>query len=63
MIYSAAISFTVKAQNGGENYTYVFRLCEDAGGVSEAGVIQVDNKKNTTIIGKYTDVQLIGSSK
>lgn len=55
-------NFTVKTQNGTEDYTYVFGFCEDAGGVSGAGVIQIDNKQKTTIIGKYTEVQAIGGS-
>lgn len=37
-----------------ESYTYVFRLCGDAGGVRGAGLVQVDKKmQNSTVIGKY----------
>ncbi|KAM7421019.1 hypothetical protein PAMA_015285 [Pampus argenteus] len=53
-------NLTVKAKNGNENYTYVFQLCGDAGGVPGAGVIQVSSK--TTVIGMYNATQAIGGS-
>lgn len=55
-------NFTAKTQNGTESYTYIFGFCEDAGGVSEAGVIQIDNKQKKTVIGRNTAVQAIGGS-
>lgn len=48
-----------------ESYTYTLQLCGDAGGVSGAGVIQVDNKdkeKKPTVIGMYNATQAIGGS-
>lgn len=58
-------SFTVEHTIGKETYTYVFQLCGDAGGVKDAGVIQIDKKspKTPTVIGKYTATQAIGGSK
>ncbi|KAF6735148.1 Cation-dependent mannose-6-phosphate receptor [Oryzias melastigma] len=37
-------NFTVEHTIGKETYTYVFQLCGDAGGVKDAGVIQIDKK-------------------
>lgn len=55
-------NFTAETHNGTESYTYIFRFCDDAGGVPEAGIIQIDNKQQKTVIGKYTAVQAIGGS-
>ncbi|XP_037641460.1 cation-dependent mannose-6-phosphate receptor [Sebastes umbrosus] len=58
-------NFTAETKNGTESYTYVFQLCGDAAGVSEAGVIQFDNKApetKPTVIGRYTATQAIGGS-
>ncbi|TNN02636.1 hypothetical protein fugu_010123 [Takifugu bimaculatus] len=52
-------------QSNNENYTYVFQLCGDAGGIPGAGVIQIDNKKKDakpTVIGTYNFTQAIGES-
>uniref|UniRef100_A0A673AJ75 Cation-dependent mannose-6-phosphate receptor n=1 Tax=Sphaeramia orbicularis TaxID=375764 RepID=A0A673AJ75_9TELE len=61
VICSVAISFTVETKNGSESYKYIFRLCEDAGGVPEAGVIQIE-KQTTTVIGRYDATEAIGGS-
>lgn len=55
-------NFTGESKDG--NYTYVFQLCGDAGGVSGAGVIQKENnqKKTTTVVGRYNSTQAIGGS-
>ncbi|XP_026226412.1 cation-dependent mannose-6-phosphate receptor [Anabas testudineus] len=58
-------NFTVVDNKGNESYTYIFQVCGDAGGVSGAGVIQVDNKgkdKKPTVIGMYTATMVIGGS-
>lgn len=55
-------NFTAETKNGTESYKYIFRFCEDAGGVAGAGVIQIDNNQVKTVIGKYTAVQAIGGS-
>ncbi|XP_024123639.1 cation-dependent mannose-6-phosphate receptor [Oryzias melastigma] len=57
-------NFTAEHTIGKETYTYVFQLCGDAGGVKDAGVIQIDKKspKTPTVIGKYTATQAIGGS-
>uniref|UniRef100_A0A673AGD5 MRH domain-containing protein n=1 Tax=Sphaeramia orbicularis TaxID=375764 RepID=A0A673AGD5_9TELE len=54
-------NFTVETKNGSESYKYIFRLCEDAGGVPEAGVIQIE-KQTTTVIGRYDATEAIGGS-
>ena len=59
-------SFTVESQDEGQNYKYIFQLCGDAGGVSGAGIIQVDSKgteTKTTVIGQYNATEAIGGSK
>lgn len=57
-------SFTAEDKASNESYTYVFQLCGDAGGVRNAGLIQVDKKtQKSTVIGKYTKTQAIGGSK
>ncbi|XP_063342137.1 cation-dependent mannose-6-phosphate receptor [Pelmatolapia mariae] len=55
-------NFTAEDTASNESYTYVFQLCGDAGGVRDAGVIQVDKKQKTTVIGKYTNTRAIGGS-
>ncbi|KAM4601333.1 cation-dependent mannose-6-phosphate receptor isoform 1-T3 [Polymixia lowei] len=58
-------SFTMDTTGGDETYTYVFRICGDAGGVQGAGLIQrskKDIKKKPTIIGMYNSTQVIGGS-
>lgn len=57
-------SFTAEDKASNESYTYVFQLCGDAGGVRNAGLIQVEkNTQKPTVIGKYTNTQAIGGSK
>uniref|UniRef100_A0A673AGE9 MRH domain-containing protein n=1 Tax=Sphaeramia orbicularis TaxID=375764 RepID=A0A673AGE9_9TELE len=51
----------METKNGSESYKYIFRLCEDAGGVPEAGVIQIE-KQTTTVIGRYDATEAIGGS-
>ncbi|XP_054477636.1 cation-dependent mannose-6-phosphate receptor [Anoplopoma fimbria] len=58
-------NFTAVTMVGTESYTYVFRLCGDAGSVPGAGVIQYDSKKpesKPTMIGSYNATQAIGGS-
>ncbi|XP_056142763.1 cation-dependent mannose-6-phosphate receptor [Lampris incognitus] len=56
-------NFTVETKNGSESYTYVFQLCGDAGGVQQAGLIQMSSTpKKTTVIGMYNATQAIGGS-
>uniref|UniRef100_A0A3Q0RQM2 Cation-dependent mannose-6-phosphate receptor n=1 Tax=Amphilophus citrinellus TaxID=61819 RepID=A0A3Q0RQM2_AMPCI len=57
-------NFTAETKNANESYKYVFQLCGNAGGVKNAGLIQVDTKQaqNPTVIGKYTSTQAIGGS-
>uniref|UniRef100_A0A1A8BRR6 Cation-dependent mannose-6-phosphate receptor n=1 Tax=Nothobranchius kadleci TaxID=1051664 RepID=A0A1A8BRR6_NOTKA len=57
-------TFTADITDGEDSYTYVFQLCGDAGGVPEAGVIQVNKKTNKmTSIGLYTKTQVIGGNQ
>lgn len=58
-------NFTVQTKNEkNEEYTYVFQLCGDAGGVPGAGVIQLGSKKTDkpTVVGSYNATQAIGGS-
>lgn len=57
-------NFTFDSKNDAEDYTYVFQLCGDAWGVSGAGVVQLDNKKDKkqTVIGMYNATQAYGGS-
>ncbi|XP_047454163.1 cation-dependent mannose-6-phosphate receptor [Mugil cephalus] len=56
-------NFTALDTSEKQNYTYVFQLCGDAGGVKGAGVIQVDDKtKKTTVVGSYNETQAIEGS-
>ncbi|KAL3980605.1 naked cuticle [Sarotherodon galilaeus] len=56
-------NFTAEDKASNESYTYVFQLCGDAGGVHDAGLIQVEKKtQKQTVIGKYTNTQAIGGS-
>lgn len=41
----------------------MFQLCGDAGGVKDAGLIQVDKNHKQTVIGKYTATEAKGGSK
>ncbi|XP_008429703.1 cation-dependent mannose-6-phosphate receptor [Poecilia reticulata] len=56
------LSVVVTEEKG--NYTYVFQLCGDAGGVPNAGVIQkkTGSQDKPTIIGLYTSTEAIGGS-
>ncbi|XP_013868078.1 cation-dependent mannose-6-phosphate receptor isoform X2 [Austrofundulus limnaeus] len=56
-------NFTFDQTEGEDSYTYVFQLCGDAGGVPQAGAIQV-NKKDKKIkkIGLYTLTKAVGGS-
>ncbi|XP_037532537.1 cation-dependent mannose-6-phosphate receptor [Nematolebias whitei] len=55
--------FKANVTEGKDSYTYVFQLCGDAGGVQNAGVIQVNNNdKKKTVIGLYNTTQAIGGS-
>uniref|UniRef100_A0A1A7Z316 Mannose-6-phosphate receptor (Cation dependent) n=1 Tax=Iconisemion striatum TaxID=60296 RepID=A0A1A7Z316_9TELE len=56
-------NFTANITDKDASYTYVFQLCGDAGGVPEAGVIQIDKKASKmTPIGLYNTTQAIGGS-
>lgn len=63
-MYPHVDSFTFDKTEGEDSYTYVFQLCGDAGGVPQAGAIQVNKKDNTkTKIGLYTSMKAIGGSE
>ncbi|XP_034030455.1 cation-dependent mannose-6-phosphate receptor [Thalassophryne amazonica] len=55
-------NLTAKSQTGNDNYTYIFQLCGNAGGVQDAALVQIDKQKKTTVIGKYSASQAIGGS-
>ncbi|KAM9806472.1 cation-dependent mannose-6-phosphate receptor [Syngnathus typhle] len=58
-------NFSAEAKIGEAKYSYVFRLCADAGGVPGAGVIQVEGpktEKKITVIGMYNATEVIGGS-
>ncbi|XP_066539257.1 cation-dependent mannose-6-phosphate receptor isoform X2 [Hoplias malabaricus] len=55
-------SFTAKSQDGNDSYEYVFKVCDDAEGMKDAGVVQKDKKGKQTRIGSYTDTQVIEGS-
>lgn len=63
-MYPHVDSFTVDTIDEKDSYTYVFQLCGDAGGVPEAGVLQVNKKNNEkTKIGSYTSTKAVGGSE
>ncbi|XP_072534874.1 cation-dependent mannose-6-phosphate receptor [Salminus brasiliensis] len=55
-------SFSVNYTDATDTYTYIFRVCDDAGGVKGAGLIQKDKTGKNTLIGSYTDTQAIAGS-
>uniref|UniRef100_A0A8C6SH49 Cation-dependent mannose-6-phosphate receptor n=1 Tax=Neogobius melanostomus TaxID=47308 RepID=A0A8C6SH49_9GOBI len=55
-------NFSVSMMKDKESYTYVFQLCGDADGVPEAGVLQIDEKKSKTVVGRYNSTKAIGGS-
>lgn len=55
-------NFSVHVTKDKESYTYVFQLCGDADGVPGAGVVQKDDTKKTTVVGRYNSTKAIGGS-
>uniref|UniRef100_A0A4W5Q8I0 MRH domain-containing protein n=1 Tax=Hucho hucho TaxID=62062 RepID=A0A4W5Q8I0_9TELE len=55
-------TFSVATTSGKESYTYQFQVCGDAGKTVGAGLVQINQKKMETVLGRYTATQAIGGS-
>ncbi|XP_028984898.1 cation-dependent mannose-6-phosphate receptor [Betta splendens] len=58
-------NFTVDHKIEEDSYTYVFKLCSDAGAIPKAGLIQINKKEKDqkpTVIGMYNATQVIGGT-
>lgn len=55
-------TFSAKAEDGGDSYSYEFQVCGDVAGVPGAGVVQKDSKGKTVLVGSYNATQAIAGS-
>lgn len=56
-------SFTANITVGQDEYTYTFKVCDDAGGMKDAGVVQRDKSGKQVRIGNYTATQAFAGSE
>ncbi|XP_028665794.1 cation-dependent mannose-6-phosphate receptor [Erpetoichthys calabaricus] len=54
-------NFTTQ-ENENEKFTYRFRVCGQAGNITNGGLVQLDEKQQETVVGRYNSTQVIGGS-
>uniref|UniRef100_A0A670K9Q0 Mannose-6-phosphate receptor, cation dependent n=1 Tax=Podarcis muralis TaxID=64176 RepID=A0A670K9Q0_PODMU len=56
-------SFEIEGESEGEKYTYKFRVCRNASNKTNSGLVQINNKQQTMVLGRINETHLASGSK